>query len=158
MTCSRYLAHLAVLSCVCAVGCSGKSAPELAPVTVTIIYNGEPLEAVHVTLHSAAGSPAGYGQTDASGVAQVMASMDAMGVEPGAYKVTVTRRSLDNASSAKPVGQAEQNQAEPAAEDNAAVRAGDVIPDKYTTPDSTRLRIVVTDEPDDNHFTFELTD
>ncbi len=87
-------------------GCVGRPAhPPTTPVTVRVIYRGEPVEGAYVMLVPQDGSlPAAKGVTDVSGLAKPRSFPQVLGVLPGKYLVVIHKRKLEGeapASSSK---------------------------------------------------------
>lgn len=137
-------------------GCGGAGLPEGArpthPTTVTVTYNGAPVEGATVTFIDTADPPApSYGRTDAQGMAK-MATSYADGAVVGTHKVSINK--AEAVSSAPQVDQDDPNY-----DPNAAYASSEVkhhIPVKYNSPATSGLTAEVKSGP--NEFKFDLTD
>ena len=95
MLLSRGMPLCAIVVCLPLVGC-GPSLPAGArptePVTVTVTYNGQPVEGATVTFISQDADPvAAYGRTDAQGVAKMKTYVEGDGAVLGKHKVTINK-------------------------------------------------------------------
>lgn len=66
--------------------------PELVPVTITVTYNGEPVEGANVLLAPTSGKFSAAGITDAGGKAVMKTDAKYEGVPAGEYQATVAKR------------------------------------------------------------------
>lgn len=116
----------------CLGGCGSKSeGPELATVSGTVKYKGQPLENAQVVfLPETAGAPSASGTTDKSGYYQLMTRIPGDGAILGKHRVTVTAR---GPSKPLPPGQSVSGMPDDA-------EPGDpLIPEKYFLPDTSEL-------------------
>lgn len=137
-------------------GCPGPGLPPGArptnPTTVTVTYNGSPVEGATVTFIDPSDPPApSYGRTDAQGVAK-MATSYADGAVAGTHKVTINK--------SESVGGAPQvDTDDPAYDPDAAYAPSSVkhhLPVKYNSPATSGLTAEV--KSGTNEFKFDLTD
>lgn len=140
-------------------GCTS-SLPEGArptePVSVTVTYNGEPVEGAIVTFISDESEPVGaYGRTDARGVAEMKTYVEGDGAVVGAHKVTIAKTETAGGADAD---QSAENYDPP------ELSAGYVpptvkylIPQKYMSPGTSGLTAEVT-ENGPNELQFDLKD
>ena len=138
-------------------GCNGASLPEGArptyPTTVTVTYNGAPVEGATVTFVDSGTPPApSYGLTDAQGVAKMKTSY-ADGAVAGEHKVSITKQ--ETLGGAPSVDQ-DSPEYDPYAAD-APTTIKDLLPAKYGSIVTSGLTAPVT-ESGPNEFKFELTD
>lgn len=130
------------------VGCKSNSGgPELAPVSGTVKYKGQPLPNAMVVFHpQGEGSFSASGTTDTSGAYSLMAPPHGLGAKPGKYHVTVEARGPDK----PPAGQTAVIPGGP------SIQGDLLIPEKYTKPDKSGLEAEV--KSGKNTFDFELRD
>ena len=138
-------------------GCTSslpKGARPTEPVSVTVTYNGEPVEGAIVTFISDESGPVGaYGRTDARGVARMKTYVEGDGAVVGAHKVTIAKTETVGGAHAE---QSAENYDPP------ELSAGYVpptvkylIPQKYMSPGTSGLSAEVT-ENGPNEFQFDL--
>lgn len=147
----NWLSLLGVLSCSLFVGCpgAGDSIQSESTVTGTVTLDGAPVEGATVTFRpeDASGSGA-FGMTNAEGKYELNTSTAVLGVEPGKYKVSVTK--MEAAASDAPseddpsYGGAPKKEAAPK----------HLIPEKYSRIESSGLTADVT--PGENTIPLEL--
>ncbi|MCS7238898.1 MAG: hypothetical protein NZ899_11620 [Thermoguttaceae bacterium] len=115
-------------------GCSRTDIyPATTPVTLTITYQGEPVEGATVILISEEGTqPMAKGLTDATGVAKPRTFPEVPGVLPGKYIVVVHKRKFEPPPTA---GLAQDLPPE--------VTYIDLLPAKYGDKDRSSLRVDV---------------
>ena len=106
------LVYCALALALMALGCAPAGNPNLVPVTGTVNLDGTPVSGANVVFRSE--KSVGFGMTDSSGRFELQSQgEEKMGVEPGTYKVMVTKvpaaeavaQDMDEAL-AKPVAQA----------------------------------------------------
>ena len=130
------------------VGCTGNpGGPELAPVSGTVKYKGQPLPNAMVVFHpQGEGSFSASGMTDASGAYSLMAPPHGLGAKPGKFSITVEARGPDK----PPAGQTAVVPGGP------SIQGDLLIPAKYTKPDTSGLEAEV--KSGKNTFDFDLKD
>lgn len=135
-------------------GSGGDEGPPRVPASVTITYQGAPVEGAHVTLVPEGDGHAAFGRTDSQGRA-VMQTMDQNdGAVPGNYRVTVRKTETEGAGNVP----GDEIGAMPAnAEAMQAPETRHLLPEKYASKETTDLTATVSKEGE-NAFTFELED
>jgi hypothetical protein len=155
----KFIVFLCLAAVVSFAGCGGPGEPAdragRAPVTVTVRYNGSPVDGATVTFHP--NDPAGkgaYGMTQAGGEATLTTFPDTPGdgAMPGEYTVTV-RKTKGGASGAE--GDEESDSPEESEEAEPVVE--DLLPVKYMDKSTTDLTATVT-ESGPNEITLDLAD
>ena len=137
-------------------GCGGPGGEfPTSPVTVTVMYNGIPLDGATVTfLTEDVGKPvSAVGRTDDSGVTKMKTYGQADGAVRGKHRVTILKS--DAAESQADVADVESDEYDPSIASRPAERPKSLIPPKYGTPNSG-LSVTVGDAPVE--VTFELED
>jgi len=114
-------------------GCGG----DMASVTGTVTYDGDPLSTGTVTFHPVGEGPTGYGSIQSDGSFRIQTGQQA-GLPPGEYRVTV--------QATGPVPEPTPENLEPVPES--------IIPQRYANPDQSGLKFTV--EPGGNQFPIEL--
>jgi len=136
----------------CGGGGSGNHLPT-TPVTVTVTYNGPPVEGATVTFVDETGDHPAYGRTDAQGVAKLTSYEEGDGAVVGPYKVSIAKSEVTGQSTA------DQDSAAYVPPD-ASTPAPTIkyhIPKKYESHASSRLTAEVT-EAGPNDIKFDLKD
>jgi hypothetical protein len=148
-------------------GC-GPSLPEGArptkPVSVTVTYNGNPVEGAIVAFISEESDPVGaYGQTDAQGVAKMKTYVEGDGAVLGKHKVTITKTETEggtatgqSAESIDPAQSAENYDPAELSPGYVPPTVRYLIPQKYTSADTSGLTAEVTSGS--KEFQFDLKD
>lgn len=141
-------------------GCGGgpekpEGMPDLTPATITVTYQGQPVEGATVTLAPKSGQYAAAGVTDASGKAVMKTNADFEGVVPGEFLVSISKveavAATGGESSSDPAAYAREFE-------NATVaKPKSLIPEKYASFDTSGLTVNVT-EGTPVEQTFDLTD
>ncbi len=155
----RMVFGVLALGALLCVSCSeqGVEYPQTYPVSIKIVYNGEPVQGATVTLVPKETDVRGAsGLTDAGGVAAMGLPGLTDGAMPGEYWVGVSKVA---AEAIDPNMTAEEFYAsqEDASDDPVASAPQHVLPQRYIAAQSSGLECVVTEEPD-QFFEFELTD
>lgn len=134
----RLFRRAAVMICLCVLGCSNQH-PELRRVSGTVTYNGEPVADAAVAFYNEQSSRLATGRTDEKGRFKLSSYTKDDGALPGEHRVVVTkveaieeqqRLSMDEAMAARRT----QN------------RSRQLLPNKYTSPETTPLFVTVTEE------------
>jgi len=117
-------------------GCQAKDdRPARVPTSVTVTYQGAPVEGANVTLSPAqeAGKPA-FGLTDGLGVARLSTFGQADGAIPGEYRVAIQKTRVEGSA-------ADPNNMAPPANPSAAPasKSIDLLPAKYASPQTSGL-------------------
>ena len=159
MLLSRGMRWCAAVVCLPLVGC-GPSLPEGArptePVTVTVTYNGQPVEAATVTFISQDADPvAAYGRTDAQGVAQMKTYVEGDGAVPGSHKVTINKTETTGGGSETAENPEQYDPAE-LSPDYKPPTIKYLVPQKYNSPATSDLTAEVKSGP--NAIRFDLKD
>ena len=129
-----------------AAGC-GSDRPEMAPVTGTVLLNGQPVIEAGVTFMPSAGRPA-TGQSDEAGRFELTTFNSGDGAVLGQHVVTITKTETREVT--YPDGGREPVEK--------IVRPpGRLVPPRYSDPGQSNLSATVTADGE-NDFTFELTD
>lgn len=139
------------------LGCSpaDDGGPARVPASITVTYNGSPVEGASITLVPKAEGEAAYGMTDSSGVAQLSTRGENDGAIPGEYQVLISKtetKSADvkidsNEVGAMPSGADAMKQAE----------TSHLVPEKYSAIGTTDLTATIA--PDgENAVSFDLKD
>ena len=130
--------------------------PDLTPLTITVMYNGQPVEGASVLLAPKSGQFSAAGNTNAAG--QAVMKTDGMyeGVVPGAYRASVTKREdLDIDFGPSPSDPAEYAEWEQKLKNQPVPKY--LVPEKYSSFGSSGLTVTVA-EGEPGETTFELTD
>ncbi|NMC20297.1 MAG: carboxypeptidase regulatory-like domain-containing protein [Thermogutta sp.] len=139
-------------------GCGGGSVegrPEVAPTTVEVTYNGDPVEGAQVMFHPQdPGGKAAVGVTDKSGRAVVAAYVGAKGAAPGNYTVTVSKTVTEGETLSSEEAQAYY---EKFGRPPPSPQVKHLLPEKYSNPQTSQLTATVT-EGQENDFPLALTD
>ena len=144
-------------------GCGGPSIPDhippLTPCTVTVTYNGEPVEGASVILAPESGQFSAAGLTDAAGKAVMQTDGMYDGVPAGEYRASVTKREkveLDMGPTPD-----DPNNLEAYAEYQKKIKSLPVpkylVPERYSSFAKSGLSVSIT-EGEPVEATFELTD
>lgn len=138
-------------TCLFLAGCggSGTGAPlvgELAPVHGKIMFKGEPLFKGAVMFNPVAGTPGtgAFGVTDEAGNYTLIHRNKEEGIEPGNYRVVITRMAMKDGS---PI---------PEGKSAADVEAVQVIPAPYSDPTAEFPGTAVTVTASGGAFNFEI--
>jgi hypothetical protein len=126
-------------ACVLAVGCN-RSGLDLAEVDGVVKYNGAPVANASVLFKPTTG-PFAMGATDAEGKF-TLKTANRDGALVGEHQVAISK----SQTTAKQVGR----------EMFPRYTTVYAIPEKYASPVTSELTAVVSDDADDNHFTFDL--
>lgn len=79
-------------------GCRAKHGPHTVPVTGTVTFKGQPVDAAFVAFSpKTPGIRSAVARTDARGRFQLMTIFPADGAMPGSYAVTISKTDADNA-------------------------------------------------------------
>ena len=130
-------------------GCGpGGNYPEMAPVTVTVLYEGQAVEGATVLLSPAdPENRSAQGRTDASGRASLRSFPEREGVLPGTYRVAIHKATQEGV----------EEEVDPDADPGAAPQTVHHLPQRYASVTTSDLSIdVALGEPMER--TFELTD
>lgn len=128
----------ALMLLVTVVGCGG---PKLLPVTGVVTLDGEPVAEAGVMFLPIEQGPATGGTTDAAGRFQ-LTTTNRLGVAPGGYHVTVTKREVTGGGMFDVGGPKSQ-------------KIKWFVPEKYSKPETSGLEAAVS--PDQCEFTFALS-
>ena len=121
-----------------ALGCGRSNRPATTPVTLTITYQGKPVEGATVTLlPESASVPVATGITDRSGVAKPRTFPDVIGVVPGNYTVTVRKTEVQGTL---PEGQSLDD-----LPPGQGPTFRELLPAKYASPSTSELKLTVPD-------------
>ena len=143
-------ALIATLFVLLLIGC-GES-HDVAAVTGTVTYKGQPVEGATVAFHGANAKVLATGTTDASGKFKLTSYAPGDGAAPGSYKVTVTKQQLSGKVATGPLSM------EDAAKQGAtAVKETNTLPVKYQAADTTPLNAMV-EKGKPNDIPLALTD
>lgn len=117
------------------------------PVTGTVTLSGGPVPGATVTLSPREGQPVAYGTTDDSGKFKLSTYDTGDGAVPGAYVALVLKPEASPTANANATGGHDPNQTSASSMHNAAKKkgkgAGGGIPEKYSKPDQSDLKITV---------------
>ncbi|MGY8770849.1 MAG: carboxypeptidase-like regulatory domain-containing protein [Pirellulales bacterium] len=143
------------------VGCGNSSVtkpdhiPDLTPCTITLTYNGQPVEGATVIAASQGGKYSAAGTTDAAGVAVMKTDALYDGVVPGDFKVSVTKRTQTDAP------EVDLDAPEPEPEElglaETPVFFEYLVPEKYASLGTAGLKFSVS-EGTPHEETFDLVD
>jgi len=144
-----------IVACLLPLGC-GTDLPEDArptqPVSVTVTYNGQPIEGAIITFVSEESEPvAAYGRTDANGVARMKTYVEGDGAVIGKHKVTIAKTE----TTGEEVAEQTAENYDPAELNPNYVppTVKYIIPQKYMAPDTSGLTAEVTESgPDEIRF------
>lgn len=142
------------------VSCGGEKAdvPDTYPVSITITYNGEPIEGAKVTLVPQDESGRGAsGITDSNGVAEMGLPGLTKGVVPGKYWVGVSKVQGGAADQDMTAEEFYASQEGGGGGDPTASAPKHALPQKYVSARTSGLECEVTTDPD-QAFEFNLTD
>lgn len=139
-----------------ALGCSsgGDDGPSRVPASVTITYQGTPVEGAHVTLVPEGQGHAAFGRTNEQGRAILSTLGEDDGAVPGSYRLTVRKSETEGTGnvSGGEIGAMPAN-----AEAMQAPKTRHLLPEKYAKKDTTDLTVTVS-ENEENEFAFDLQD
>jgi len=122
-------------SAVC--GCGG-TAYDSVPVSGTVTYKGTAVEGATVAFHGGPASAPATGVTDATGKFKLSSYNPGDGAPAGNYKVTVSKKKLEVATSGK------MSMEEAAkAPGGSAAKETDLLPPKYASQETTTLTATV---------------
>ena len=162
---SRWLSLVAGLSACCllsvSVGCNQGPAkpdhiPDLTACSVTVTYNGQPVQGASVLLAPTSGQLSAAGVTDSSGKAVLKVDGMWEGVAPGEYRVTVTKmEKVEGTLGPTPENPAEYEEYQKKLDAQPAPKH--LIPEKYSGFTTSGLTITIADGTPVKE-TFELTD
>lgn len=130
--------------------------PPLTPLTVTVLYDGQPVEGASVLLAPESGKYSAAGITDASGKAVMRTDGLYDGVVAGTYLASVTKKEkleLD-------LGPTPEDPAEYAAYEaklKAQPKPKHLLPEKYSSFGTSGLKVSIT-EGSETQETFELSE
>lgn len=136
-------------------GCDSTPEGQLptAPVEVTVLYNGKPVEGADVTFVNASGPPPAFGKTDASGKAKLHTYAADDGATLGEHSVSVVKQEFDKVKQEASQDSADYNPS-PGASPLPVVKH--LLPKKYSLPTTSGLTAKV--ESGQNEVTLELKD
>jgi len=130
-------------------GCGRGNRPTTTPVTLTITYQGKPVDGATVTLVPESSSvPVATGVTDNSGVVKPRTFPDVSGVVPGSYTVTVRKT---EAQGTVPEGQSLDD-----LPPGQGPTFRELLPTKYGSPSTSGLKLTVPERGSVSE-TFDLT-
>jgi hypothetical protein len=132
-------------------GCSGNDRPKLVPVSGTVLYNGEPVEAAHVVFLSETTERPARATTDAQGRFRLTSFDPHDGAVPGKHVITVSKVVGDDA----PAAAASMEDVVAAGPTETQVRY--LLPERYGDPKRSGLEETVPDRGTDE-ITLDLTD
>lgn len=146
-------ASLPALAALLVCGCD--SVPEgqmpTAPVEVTVLYKGQPVEEAVVTFAGPEGTPPAFGRTDANGKAQMATYATGDGATLGTHSVSVVKQEFANVK--EEVSQDSPDYApSPGASPVPVVK--DLLPKKFSLPTTSGLTAEVV--KGENKLTFDL--
>ena len=131
-------------------GCGRGNRPTTTPVTLTITYQGKPVDGATVTLVPESSSvPVATGVTDNSGVVKPRTFPDVSGVLPGSYTVTVRKT---EAQGTVPEGQSLDD-----LPPGQGPTFRELLPTKYGSPSTSGLKLTVPERGTLSE-KFDLTD
>ena len=142
-------------------GCGGgpempENIPPLTPTTITVTYNGEPVEGASIVLAPESGEFPAAGLTDASGTAVMKTEGMYAGVAAGNYLASVTKlEKVDNNIGTAPTDPAKYAEYQKKLESRKIPKH--LVPEKYSSFGTSGLSVAVT-EGKPVQETFELTD
>ncbi len=135
-----------ILGWACGCGGAKDDRPARAPTSVTVTYQGAPVEGANVTLSPQGGGKPAFGLTDQQGVAQLSTFGQGDGALPGEYQVAIQKTKVEGTA-------ADPNNMVPTTTSSKTV---DLLPAKYASPKTSGLKASVT--TGNNKLTFELKD
>jgi hypothetical protein len=139
-------------------GCGGPDRPEMAPVSGTVLFQGNPVAGAEVLFRNASSPRVAQGITDSQGKFRLTTFENFDGAVLGEHQVTIARNkanpeisgaSVDNPSAAYGAGMAA------AAAGNMEAISKNELPVKYADPSTSGLKETVT-KTGPNDFTFKL--
>ena len=135
------------------LGCepSGPPRPKTYPVTGVVTYKGEPVAGANLNFQLADGSSYSMAITDASGGYSLQTFEPGDGALPGEYHVGISKYEQSVAS-----GGTSDDDYIPPEEQQVVPYAGNLLPAKYSVPQTSGLVASVKEEP--NTVNFELVD
>jgi hypothetical protein len=136
-------------------GCTKDDLPPNFKTSVTITYNGAPVDNALVKMRpDGFQAPTATGLTDADGTIQIFSYKGkGKGVVPGKYKVAIEKQNV------KPVVFTDENDPDYGkAEKEVYAERDDLLPAKYVTASRSPLECTVTEDPSQNVFEFNLED
>jgi hypothetical protein len=122
---------MAICVAACFSSCGGSTGPELAPVSGTVTFNGNPLADATVIFQPETGRPS-IGKTSSSGVYTLLYTRNAKGALPGKHTVAIRTRVED---------------------ENGNVTVQEYLPEIY----NAKTTLTATVEPKSNVIDFDLT-
>lgn len=156
MDCRRSLigCWVGLLGCTAVVGAIGcdSSAPSrnpgktVHPVTVSVTYNGSPVEGARVSFSSTTEQQGASGTTNAEGIAKITTFDPEDGAIAGEHRVKVTKDEIEVLQEADPNDPTSQ----------AKIRTNHHLPQKYGNVRTSGLTANIAEG--ENEFTFELKD
>lgn len=148
-------ASLPGLLCVVVVGCTAQPQGRLetAPVSVTVKYNGTPVDEAVITFSNQADSPPAYGVTNADGIATLSTFDPDDGAILGEHSVAILKQEIDSGKQDAPQ-ESEDYVPSPGASPPPVIK--DLIPKKFSQATTSGLTANV--KQGGNEFTFDLKD
>ena len=147
---------LVVLGLVAGCGKASSGRKTVYSVTGTVTLSGGPVPGATVTLSPKEGQPVAYGTTDDSGKFKLSTYETGDGAVPGAYVALVLKPEAAP-TNANSTGGHDPNQTSASSMHSAAKKkpkgAGGGIPEKYSKPDQSDLKVTVEAKPN----TIDLT-
>lgn len=142
---------MAALALTIGCGKSGPPRPKTYPVSGTVTYKGEPVGDANLNFQLADGSAFSMAKTDAAGKYALMTYEPGDGALPGEYKVGITKYEMSTVTGSGP----EAPDYEPP-EGDVAAPAKNLLPTKYSNPQTSGLTATITEGT--NTFHFDLID
>ncbi len=144
-------AVIVVPACLIFAGCGGSGSDaavvgQLVPVTGKVLFKGEPLFKGAVMFNPVAGTPGtgGFGVTDEQGEYKLVHRNQEEGIEPGSYRVVITRMAMKDGG---PI---------PEGKSAADVEAVQIIPAPFSDANSEYPGTAVTVPAAGGTFSFEI--
>jgi hypothetical protein len=154
MTARYCLVFVACIAPVVTTGCSGSKGPATAKVSGLVTYKGSPVEDATVVFAPAAGGRASTAVTDAQGRYELSTFGTKDGAPPGEFKVSVTKTKTEG--EAPNLTQEQVNEMMQRGETVPGPVTTNLLPEKYTSPDTSGLSKTVKNG--ENDLPLELTD
>ncbi|WP_152049567.1 hypothetical protein [Tautonia marina] len=157
LTLIRRITPLAVIftGMMIVVGCSdGTGLPKRYPVSGNVTYNGQPVETGTITFAPVDPDSRAASGTISGGSYYLTTAIDGDGALPGEYRVSITSRDVnyDAAMSGVQGGSPKQDDVA-----KAFAEAKDLVPAKYSLPDTSGLTYTV-ESGSNRNVDFDLTD
>lgn len=115
----------------------------VAPVEVTVTYNGQPVEEAVVTFANSEGKPPAFGRTNAEGKAMMTTYASEDGAALGSHSVSVVKQEFDGVIKEEAPQESEDYNPSPGASPLPKIK--DLLPQKYALPTTSGLTAEVKD-------------